>query len=684
MNNPSKRKLFYLLSAVIIAILTIISLFIENSFILTNILSLFFIIVLSLMLGIKGSLSAFIFSIIIFISHTYINRLDVSTSSNILLVVNYAIVGISFGIVGDKYLRLRKNILKSETNLNNAKEYLGNQDKLLEKVLSNIPASFYLRDTDLKFLKVNNAFESIVNKKSSEIIGKTDFDLFPEITAKKSTEDDIEVLKTDKPKLNIEENVIMPDGRNLWFLANKIPLHNKEGKCIGLIGISHDITEIKKISAQIETILDNFPYKAWLKDKEGRFLVVNELLAKSMLKTKKEIIGKTDLELGIYLEEESKKFLKDDQEIMDLKETRFFEELIYDNNSQKLHETYKTPVINESGEVIGTTGYTREITEIQKSLFESRELNNFFNSVIDNIPIMLFLKDAKNLRFQMINKAAEELIGLSREDLIGKTDYDIFPKKQADFFVKKDREALNNLTHLFIEEEKITSKNRKMTISTKKLPILNKDGEPEYILGISEDITNKKQMEKIIKKFAYYDDITRLPNRNLFEDRFKIAVEHAKRSNKKIMLAMIDFDRFKEINDNHGHDIGDKLLKSYARRIKRIVRKIDTFARFGGDEFIMLFGDFCNIEDMEKFARKILDAFNEPFNIGRLKLKIEGSMGISVYPDDSSGQFDLVKFADRAMYASKKYPGNKYQFYCKLDARQAKNKKYDLKNIVDQ
>ncbi|MHB1347569.1 MAG: diguanylate cyclase domain-containing protein, partial [Candidatus Humimicrobiaceae bacterium] len=92
----------------------------------------------------------------------------------------------------------------------------------------------------------------------------------------------------------------------------------------------------------------------------------------------------------------------------------------------------------------------------------------------------------------------------------------------------------------------------------------------------------------------------------------------------------------------------------------------------------------CSIEDMEKFARKILDAFNEPFNIGRLKLKIEGSMGISVYPDDSSGQFDLVKFADRAMYDSKKYPGNKYQFYCKLDAHQAKNKKSDLKNIADQ
>ncbi|MCL4385490.1 MAG: PAS domain-containing protein [Cyanobacteria bacterium] len=664
MNNSARIKLYHILFTTFIVIGLIISLFLKNSFIFINFLCLMLIVALSFFLGIKGSLPALFFSIICVICYNYINNFNLNTPINIIVIVNYSIISISFGIARDIYLKQRNNILKYAANLNNAKESLDSKNELLEKILSNIPAIFYIRDTNLKFTKVNNAFENLVNKKASDIIGKTDFDLYPEVNAKKMAQDDVEVLNSDKPKLNIEENILMPDGRNIWLIANKMPLHDKDGKVIGIMGISHDITELKKMSVQVETILDSFPYKAWLKDKEGHFLAVNELLAKSVFKSKKEMIGKTDFD--IYPEEHAKRFREDDLAIMNSREAKSFEEMSYDNNTTKLHETYKAPVINEAGEVIGTTGYARDISEIQKCLFESRELNNFFNSVIDNIPIMLFLKEAKDLRFRMINKATEELLGLSREDLIGKTDYDVFPKYQADFFVKKDREVLNNGTQLLIEEEKITSKNKKMILSTKKIPILDENGKPAYLLGISEDITNKKQMEKMIKKLAYYDFVTNLPNRNLFKDRFKIAVEQAKRNNKKIMITMIDFDKFKEINDKYGHNIGDKLLKSFANRIKRIVRKTDTFARFGGDEFAMILSDFYNIEDMEKFAKKIIDSFKEPFKISELKLNIKGSMGISIYPDDGLKQSDLVKFADIAMYDSKNNGGNKYQFYFRL------------------
>ena len=478
------------------------------------------------------------------------------------------------------------------------------------------------------------------------------------------TEDDMEVINKDCAKLNIEENISMPDGRNIWLNANKTPYHDKNGKVCGIICISNDITEIKKINIQVETILDSFPYKAWLKDKEGRFLAVNELLAKAVLKSKNEMIGKTDLD--IYPEENAKRFWKDDFEIMRQKKAKFFEELSYSDNLLKLHETYKAPVINEAGEVIGTTGYTRDISGIQKSLFESKKQISFFDSIIDNIPIMLFLKDAKELKFKMINKAAEELLGLSRKEMLGKTDYEIFPKNQADFFVKKDRDVLNNKSNLFIEEEKITSKDKTMIISTKKIPILDENCEPLYLLGISENITEKRQLEKTIKKLAYFDEITGLPNRNLFKDRFKLAAERARRNNKKMMIIMLDFDKFKVINDKYGHDIGDKLLKSFAGRLKKIVRKTDTIARFGGDEFVMVLGDFSYTEDMEKFAKKVLDVFKEPFKIDKLKLNINGSIGISVFPNDSLNQSDLVKFADSAMYEAKMSGGNNYKFYLSI------------------
>ena len=113
------------------------------------------------------------------------------------------------------------------------------------------------------------------------------------------------------------------------------------------------------------------------------------------------------------------------------------------------------------------------------------------------------------------------------------------------------------------------------------------------------------------------------------------------------------------------------IIFSFAGRLKKIVRKTDTIARFGGDEFVMVLGDFSHTEDMEKFAKKILDAFKEPFKIDKLKLTINGSIGISVFPNDSLSQSDLVKFADSVMYEAKMSGGNDYKFY--LSIRQKDN-----------
>ncbi|MDD3521151.1 MAG: PAS domain-containing protein, partial [Actinomycetota bacterium] len=553
------------------------------------------------------------------------------------------------------------NILDYKNKIESDAEATAAQNELLENILSNNPALVYVRDTDLKFTMVNNAFEKVIQKSSDCIIGKTDFDIYPEDIAKKMTEDDIEVMNNDRPKLGIEENLLLPDGKNIWVIANKIPLHDKNGEVKGIVGISYDISEIKEIELQLRTILDNFPYKAWLKDINGKYLAVNDILAKSANKIKSEMIGKTDME--IYPEELAKKYMNDDRNIMETRESRYFQEISLTNGKSALHETYKTPVINEVGEVIGTTGYTKDISKMQEELKELTRLNNLFSAVIDNIPIMLFVKDADTLRFKLINKAAEEVIGLGKNNIIGKDDYDLFPKEQADFFVEKDREALNNNKKLLIEEENLTSSKKSVTIRTKKVPILDENENPICIVGISEDITKQRQMERTIKELAYYDEITKLPNRHLFKDRFEIASEYSIRNKKKMMISMLDFDKFKIINDRYGHVVGDKLLKSFADRVKKIMRKTDTFARFGGDEFIFIISGFADNDGMKKFADKILYSFNKPFKIGDLELDIKGSMGISIFPDDAAEQDILLKFADTAMYEAKKKGGNTYVFY---------------------
>ena len=644
-----------------LALILLIAFFVKIPLSVTFILSLLLIISASIIFGIKGSLPAIFYSTGVFFYVNYSLNKIINSTDSIIVPASYFLSGISLAIAVEFFIKKEKILSLELEKIKSDLRSLYSSNDLLEKIFAAIPAAVYVKDTDLKFLLVNSSFEKFVGKKAKDIIGKTDFDLFPEKTAAACAKYDKEVINKDCSIINIEENISMFDGRNTWLSANKVPYHDEKGKVCGIIGVSIDINEIKKLNIQMETILNGFPYKAWLKDKEGHFLAVNELLAKSVSKSKKDLIGQTDLD--IFPEEYAKRFMGDELEIMKQKKARLFEEITYDNNLLKLHETYKAPVINDAGEVIGTTGYTRDISEIQKSLFESKRQISFFNSIIDNIPIMLFIKDAKELRFKMVNKATEELMGLPRKDILEKTDYEIFPKSQADFFVKKDREVLSNKNILFIEEEKIASEGKTLIISTKKLPILDENNEPSYVLGISENITEKRQMEKIIKKLAYFDEITGLPNRTLFIDRFTVAAERARRDNTKMMIVMLDFDKFKLINDQYGHGIGDKLLKSFAVRLKKIIRKTDTIARFGGDEFLMLLGDFSNIEDMEKFAKKSMEVFKDPFKIEKLELSISGSAGISVFPDDSLNQTDLVKFADASMYEVKNDGGNNFKFF---------------------
>ncbi len=131
---------------------------------------------------------------------------------------------------------------------------------------------------------------------------------------------------------------------------------------------------------------------------------------------------------------------------------------------------------------------------------ELQKQTTFLSSVLENVPDMIFVKDAKDLKFELFNKAGEELLGQKRKDLIGKNDYNFFPKNQADFFVKKDRETLSNKQLVDIPEEPIDTKSGRRYLHTKKIPILNPEGKPLYLMGISEDITDRRKYEDQMKK----------------------------------------------------------------------------------------------------------------------------------------------------------------------------------------
>lgn len=185
-------------------------------------------------------------------------------------------------------------------------------------------------------------------------------------------------------------------------------------------------------------------------------------------------------------------------------------------------------------------------------------------------------------------------------------------------------------------------------------------------LIIIRDITERKKTEAKIYQMAFYDSLTGLPNRKLLSDRLDIALAHAQRNQKKVGIAMIDLDNFKDVNDTLGHNVGDIFLKATAERLSAALRKSDTVARFGGDEFVLILPDMEAIEYAIQVAQKIIDKFRKPFLIGIHQLVVTTSIGIAVYPNDGINEGILLKNADIAMYQAKQAGRAQYQL-CKKD-----------------
>jgi diguanylate cyclase (GGDEF)-like protein len=178
-----------------------------------------------------------------------------------------------------------------------------------------------------------------------------------------------------------------------------------------------------------------------------------------------------------------------------------------------------------------------------------------------------------------------------------------------------------------------------------------------------QDITERKEADAKIRKMAYHDALTHLPNRVLFVDRLKVAMASAQRHKQKLAVMLLDLDQFKDINDTYGHNVGDQLLRSVGNRLTGLLRKSDTVSRMGGDEFFLLLPELTRVNDAVKIAQKIMDAFKEPFVFDGHKLNITTSIGIALYPNDGKQVDILLINADIAMYHAKQKGRNNYQRY---------------------
>jgi diguanylate cyclase (GGDEF)-like protein len=177
------------------------------------------------------------------------------------------------------------------------------------------------------------------------------------------------------------------------------------------------------------------------------------------------------------------------------------------------------------------------------------------------------------------------------------------------------------------------------------------------------ELAERIRAEEAVRRLAYHDTLTGLPNRTLFSDRLGVALAHARRNKQRVTVMLLDLDHFKGVNDTLGHSVGDQLLKAVGDRLVSVMRESDTVCRMGGDEFLLLLPEMAEPGHARSAAERILQVIRQPFVLGRHVLRVTTSAGFAIYPDDGEDGDDLVKKADAAMYRAKEKGRDNYQRY---------------------
>ena len=263
-------------------------------------------------------------------------------------------------------------------------------------------------------------------------------------------------------------------------------------------------------------------------------------------------------------------------------------------------------------------------------------------------------------RWHSIYGYAEGEIGLTAQD--GRK---LIHSEDLARAIEDIEDYLAGRTSTFVSEFRLQCKNGtwKWTLSRGMIVSFDTEGKPLRMIGTHTDISERKHAEAQISRLAHYDVLTGLPNRVLFHDRFEHELAKAGRVKCPITLMFLDLDRFKEVNDTLGHDIGDLLLQETARRLSHNVRATDIVARLGGDEFTIILNGLDDISVINRIAQGMLNSLAEPFRLGNETLYITASIGITIFPTDAENIEILIKNADQAMYTAKQQGRNRYSYF---------------------
>jgi PAS domain S-box-containing protein len=399
--------------------------------------------------------------------------------------------------------KLEKKISERTANLTEAVEKLGKSEEKYRKMVEVIGDVVYTTNYKGYFTYINPACEKLTGYKQNEIIGKRFTDLVAPEWRQRTEEFYLNQFKNKTDETLFSFPIITKSGEEKWIEQTVIRL-DEGNKISGFRSIVRDITsrkiaeeKLKDNEEQLKTIINGAPEALIVMNDEGKITKWNPKAERMFGWKPDEILGKSASALFIpvkdsdkYLEIEN--FLKTGISSVQNK-TREFTVINKDNIAFDVELTASKTILKDKNIFIV---FLRDISSKKKQEKQIQESEQFLDSIIENIPSVIFVKEVKQLSYVRLNKAAEDLIGLERKELLGKTDLDLFPKEEAQFYVDNDKKALKKGGLIDIQKELINTKKGKRWLHTRIIPLKDQKGNSTFILGISEDITEKIKMEE--------------------------------------------------------------------------------------------------------------------------------------------------------------------------------------------
>ena len=451
-----------------------------------------------------------------------------------------------------------------------------------------------------------------------------------------------------------------PDGRAIAIVIQPIAGG-------GWVATHEDITEVRHRETSFRFLFENNPVAMWLYDFDSlRILAVNAAAVAQYGYSREQFLTMTVLD--VRPADERDKLL------------RFLHATGGEHDGEHVGRHQKA-----DGSIIDVGIHARpinyegrraflvaihDITDRKRAEEQLRATQKFLDTVIENVPVPIMVKDVRHdaqdaaeFRYTLVNRAFEELFGISRTQVIGKTVAEFYPKEHANFVVAANNDALRSEHPVVLSDHAVRTPGNDVRIATATSVAVRDDQQrPQYLVTVLQDVTERKRTEQRIARIAHYDNLTDLPNRTTFNDALDAALDQAARTGQPFALLTLDLDGFKEANDTHGHAVGDALLVEIARRLQTAAGGAFV-ARIGGDEFALIDADTGQPEAAAVLVDRVLQALREEIEIDGRAIPVGATVGGAIYPKDGGNAKTLIVNADVALYRAKAEARGSLLFY---------------------